>query len=111
MKNVIKKIAAVAMAFAMIGTGNTIVKAVNPQANVGITAYAACNHNMPRKQYSSWTTEAQGTTGRWRFNWGTFRAESEWVIHEVRAYWYACNSCGTHLSETYYERRVRYEYR
>ena len=112
MKNVIKKIAAITTAFTLLGTGTAITKNINPQSgNVGLTAEAACSHNMPRTYYSSWIVEYQGPTGKWKFDWGLFRAKSEWEIHEKRAYYSTCNSCGTRLSSTKYQTRVRYEYR
>ncbi|WP_028515196.1 hypothetical protein [Ruminococcus flavefaciens] len=44
MKNIIKKVAAVAMAFTLLGTGTTIAKTVNPKSVTTLSAYAACNH-------------------------------------------------------------------
>ena len=41
MKNIIKKIAASAMAFALIGTGTTVTKSLSPKSDTTITASAA----------------------------------------------------------------------
>jgi hypothetical protein len=41
MKNIIKKISAVAMAFALLGAGTTVVKNVNPNSVNTLTASAA----------------------------------------------------------------------
>ena len=41
MKNVLKKISAIAMAFALLGTGTTIAKNVNPKSVNTLTASAA----------------------------------------------------------------------
>lgn len=40
MKNVIKKIASIAMAFTLLGTGTVVTKTVVPQSDNTITAYA-----------------------------------------------------------------------
>lgn len=50
MKNVIKKITAVAMAFTMLGTGTAITKTITPKTNNSIVASAAsyaptCKHS------------------------------------------------------------------
>ena len=45
MKKALKKLAAVAMAFTLLGTGTAVTKNIAPQANNSITAYAAsCNN-------------------------------------------------------------------
>lgn len=60
MKNVIKKIAAVAMAFTMLGTGTAITETIAPKTNNSIVASAAsyapstCKHSgSTRKSYSN----------------------------------------------------------
>ena len=45
MKNVLKKIAAVAMAFTLIGGGTTIAKTVAPESSNTITAHALCQYH------------------------------------------------------------------
>lgn len=112
MKNAIKKIAAIAMAFTLLGTGTAITKTLNPESsNIGITADAACNHRNAHTVYTAWEVEYQFPTGNWKFDWGKFRAVSEWEIHEVRAYYSVCGSCRARITPTKYERRTRYEYR
>lgn len=61
MKNVIKKIAAVAMAFTMLGTGTAITETIAPKTNNSIVASAAsyapstCKHSgSTYKTYSNW---------------------------------------------------------
>ncbi|MBE6857822.1 MAG: hypothetical protein E7498_00090 [Ruminococcus sp.] len=60
MKNVIKKIAAVAMAFTMLGTGTAITETIAPKTNNSIVASAAsyaptCKHSgSTYKTYSAW---------------------------------------------------------
>ena len=55
MKNVIKKIAAVAMAFTLLGSGTTIAKTVNPKSVTTLSTHAACNHYIQRNFKGSWT--------------------------------------------------------
>ncbi|MBR5683602.1 MAG: hypothetical protein IKW96_10095 [Ruminococcus sp.] len=43
MKNVIKKIAATAMAFTILGTGTAVTKSIAPQMDNSIVASAACH--------------------------------------------------------------------
>lgn len=46
MKNVIKKIASIAMAFTLLGTGTTVTKTISPKSDNTIVAEAAsCKHN------------------------------------------------------------------
>lgn len=59
MKNVIKKIAAVAMAFTLLGTGTTIAKTVNPKSMTTLSAHAACNHVVQRKYLENWQDRGQ----------------------------------------------------
>ncbi len=54
MKNVIKKIAAVAMAFTLLGTGTAVTKTIAPQFDNSITASAACNHVVGSTSWSEW---------------------------------------------------------
>ncbi len=68
MKNVIKKIAAVAMAFTMLGTGTAITETIAPKTNNSIVASAAsyaptCNHSSSTyKTYSAWWNDPIVTT-------------------------------------------------
>lgn len=48
MKNTIKKIAAIAMAFTLLGTGTTIAKSINPDSTNIIVANAA---NKPKEWF------------------------------------------------------------
>ena len=53
MKNVIKKIAATAMAFTLLGTGATVTNKMSTKTNTGLVAHAACSHtNVKRTTYS-----------------------------------------------------------
>ncbi|MBQ9895060.1 MAG: hypothetical protein IJM38_06675 [Ruminococcus sp.] len=46
MKNIIKKVSAIAMAFTLLGTGTAITKNVSPETTTpSITASAACSHH------------------------------------------------------------------
>ena len=53
MKNVIKRISAVAMAFTLLGTGTVITKKISPKSYNTLTASAACSHNC--RYYSSYS--------------------------------------------------------
>ena len=67
MKNIIKKISAVAMAFTLLGAGTAITKKVAPKANNNITAQALCQFH--RTDNVTWK--------------------------RVGGYWYPyCNCCG-----------------
>ena len=46
MKKAIKKIAAVAMAFTLLGTGTTIAKTVNPKSVTTLSVHAACRNHV-----------------------------------------------------------------
>lgn len=55
MKNAIKKVVAVAMAFTLLGTGTTIAKTVNPKPVTTLSAHAArCNHVIQRHYITNW---------------------------------------------------------
>ena len=54
MKKAIKKIAAVAMAFTLLGTGTAVTKTISPKSDNTITAHAGvppqyCNHQCGTK--------------------------------------------------------------
>lgn len=92
MKNAIKKIAAVAMAFTLLGTGTTIAKTVNPQAMTALTAHAACNHvpnSNPTPLYN-WTDHGVITKG--------FKSPQvhRWSCSCV----WKCTKCGATISST-----------
>ena len=62
MKNVIKKVAAVAMAFTLLGTGSAVTKTINPKFDTAITASAAyCNHVVGSSSYGAWEDESKIT--------------------------------------------------
>lgn len=89
MKNVIKKIAAVAMAFTMLGTGTAITETIAPKTDNSIVASAAsyapstCKHSAPTyKTYSNkWVA-------------GTFQ-EGIFIFTLYKRYVYTrCSNCG-----------------
>ncbi|WP_295094923.1 hypothetical protein [Ruminococcus sp.] len=110
MNNVIKKISAFAMAFTLLGTGTTIAKTVNPESfSIGITADAACSHNMPRATYSEWVGTGQPREMYdWRFNWLSLHIQYKYKYYQQRAVTWHCNSCGKYLYTTY-EYRTYYD--
>lgn len=103
MKNTIKKITAVAMAFTLLGTGTTIAKNVNPESfNTGITADAACNHNMPRSTYKEWVNTGKPREQyAYKYDTGKKRMVHKYIYYQMRAVTWHCNSCGKHLYTTY----------
>ncbi|WP_303800301.1 hypothetical protein [Ruminococcus flavefaciens] len=60
MKKTLKKIAAVAMAFTLLGTGTTVTKTIAPQFDTSITAHAASCNNCHggnyymKTEYTDW---------------------------------------------------------
>lgn len=110
MKNAIKKIAAIAMAFTLLGTGTAITKTLNPEsANIGITADAACSHNMPHVvSYSDWYEYGPSREMYdWRFNWLSLRIQYKYKYYQRRRITSSCNSCGQYLYS--YEYRTYYD--
>ena len=51
MKNIIKKISAVAMAFALLGTGTVISKKASPESVKPMTAQALCQYHTISNAY------------------------------------------------------------
>ncbi len=87
MKNIIKKISAIALAITILGGGTTISKNVSSKSNHTLTASAAtCLHHGYR--YKSTT------------NWVTYN------YIEVRTVYIKCGSCGKTIDK-YYEARPR----
>ena len=90
MKNALKKIAAVAMAFTMLGAGVTATKTVYPKSDNSLVAHAGmppqyCKHNNGKHitfvsdyRYNPYCNHGSGA-------------------HE-RDYYICCNQCGTPLS-------------
>ncbi len=83
MKNVIKKISAIAMAFTLLSTGTAAIKTIVPQTDNTIIASAAggeCNH---AGSWSSWRTT--------RTEWGFL------IKKEYQERTYTCIRCGHHI--------------
>jgi hypothetical protein len=57
MKNAIKKIAAIAMAFTLLGTGTAVTKTIAPQFDNSIIASAATCYNCHEGSYNTYTYE------------------------------------------------------
>lgn len=51
MKNVFKKVSAIALAFTLLGSGTTIEKNVNPKSVNTLTANAACQYHRADNTY------------------------------------------------------------
>lgn len=103
MKNVIKKIAAVTMAFSLLGTGTTIAKTVNPEKfNVGITASATCNHRNPYATYGEWQYSHRVDTGEWRADWWQLgHIQHKFTYYYTRRVEWHCVACGEVLYVTH----------
>lgn len=97
MKNAIKKIAAAAMAFTLLGTGSAVTKTINPKFDTAITANAAyCNHVIQRKYTSNW---------RPMEDWFGFYSGHE--VWQYRRYEDICCRCGKKIKTgTYYRYRI-----
>jgi hypothetical protein len=92
MKNTIKKIAAIAMAFTLLGTGTAITKSINPESvNIGITANAACSHSNPRV---TTTTKELSASPTGNTEWRGWHKYSEYVVAYETYTKCTCNSCG-----------------
>ena len=91
MKNLLKKISAVAMAFTLLGTGSTLAKTSTKPVKT-LTAHAAYNHNC-------WTHKYVSGYGAWQRT--SKPAESKWINHRYyyceefsRHVYYKCAICG-----------------
>ena len=91
MKNVIKKISAIALAFTLLGTGTAVTKIIAPQFDTAITASAACkNHVVSSSSYGSWKEYKTTHDGWWRCEW------QKWYKRTVK-----CSRCGKTLYTNY----------
>ena len=83
MNNVMKKIAAVAMAFTLIGPGTTVIKTISPQADNTIVANAA---NYGARDYWNYTRPTEG------WNYGRYVGQRAgggiyWIQAMMNYYW------------------------
>lgn len=90
MKNVIKKIAAAAMAFTLIGGGTAIAKTVAPETAAPTTITASAAHSCSAHVRYSDTLQF---TGLYRYSGG--RWQKQYVVIES-AY---CLTCGRQVSQ------------
>ena len=100
MKNVIKKISAIALAFTLLGTGTTVTKTIAPQFYTSITAHAAsCNkcHGgsyYMKAEYTEWGYK----DGIYTLNiWGS---PLKVGYREHRYSWSRCAICGYETPKT-----------
>lgn len=72
MKNTIKKLSAVAMAFTLLGTGTAVTKTITPQLDTSITAHATSCNNCHggsyyiKTEYTDW--EYAGYYVSWHYS-------------------------------------------
>ncbi|HPY85115.1 MAG TPA: hypothetical protein PLS20_08800 [Ruminococcus flavefaciens] len=76
MRNIVKKVAAFALAFTLLGTGTAVTKTITPNYDTGITASAytlpiLCSH--PHPYYGWWLPTGKSRRiykgGKWRTEW------------------------------------------
>ena len=105
MKNVIKRITAVAMAFTMLCTGTAITKTISPQSvNFSVTASAACNHSCPYRTLGPAEYYRPKVLLESKVNWlAGGRIEQKYRYYQRNAVRWNCKSCGTVLYTTGYE--------
>jgi hypothetical protein len=97
MKNILKKVSAIAMAFTLLGTGTAITKNVSPETTTpSITASAACSHHGYR--YS--------TTGNWQ-TYYAYKANNVVYYEQKRKVSVHCGSCSKVVSSYYEYRTIR----
>lgn len=88
MKNIIKKIAAIAMAFALLGTGTAMTEVVPFKTAEPLTVHAAyCNH----------VVNTSPTISQWKCFDTKWQALLAWQHHYKRTKKYSCVRCGAHL--------------
>lgn len=101
MKNVIKKIASVAMALTLLGTGSAVTKTVTPQTDNTITASAAsCNHRTPYAVYGNWQTTWKEYLD-YKFNWWALQTQYKYCYHQKRTVEMRCVNCDYVFSTSY----------
>ena len=91
MKNVMKKIAAAAIAFTLLGAGSVITEKVAPQTNNTLTASAAC-------QYHGYRSNSDFVY--YTYSWSVFPGMNMYDTQptgEVRR----CRCCGGYFSVKY----------
>ena len=69
MKNAIKKLTAVAMAFTLLGTGTAVTKTIAPQFDTSITAHATSCNNCHGGSYSIKTEYTDWEYVRDKISW------------------------------------------
>lgn len=92
MKNVIKKISAFAMAFALLGTSTAVINNVAPASNTTITAKAlgtpTVSPNTPHGhgQYTEWVDDAGywATETYYTTEWRKKKVGGHWTYYSVQ---------------------------
>ena len=112
MKNLLKKISAVAMAFTLLGTGTAISKN-SPKPTNTLTAHAAYNHNCCSYKYqigsTSWIKVDSGTDYKYSVFVGGYVPNYTYDVY-VGSATYKCAVCGNTFSETQYKKVPTYYY-
>ncbi len=112
MKNLLKKISAVAMAFTLLGTGSTLAKTSTKPVKT-LTAHAAYNHNCCSYKYqigsTSWIKVDSGTDYKYSVFVGGYVPNYTYDVY-VGSATYKCAVCGNTFSETQYKKVPTYYY-
>jgi hypothetical protein len=85
MKNIVKKISAVAMAFALLGAGSTIASNVSSKPTI-LTASAACQYHHGTVVNGRYIENARLDTS----NYSYYKKDGKWYKKTARV----CRSCG-----------------
>lgn len=109
MKNVIKKIASITMAFTLLGTGTAVTKTIAPQFDTSITAHATSCNNCHggsyyiKNEYTDWKYVGDGIS--WYYSPLTGRLLPRTYKVYKRTVKTYCNLCKKVYSESTEERR------
>ena len=107
MKNAFKKLAAVAMAFTMLGTGTAVTKTIAPQANNSITAYAASCTNCHGGSYYVRSVVSEHVEN---ITYGSDRYGQYVIFTIVGDIVYICDCCGSYCGHEKYGYNVKKYY-
>lgn len=87
MKNTLKKIASIAMAFTLLGAGTAITKNVSPKSDNTITASAACQYHDGSYANGRYITNYRLDTS----NYSYYKSGGKWYKQTARY----CRCCGS----------------
>ena len=99
MKNVIKKIVSVAMAFTLLGTGVAISNSISPESNNTLVASARCPYCGGGREYESTAYRNEARFGSYPVKKGNGVTEMKSYVYyvPVRHICRKCYSCNAFL--------------